>query len=123
MAILKNTDFKEMNSSLVSEVLVAHSELKDYFTGEEIQAFSDYLSCQEVGAGSPVMSEGEPADCLMYMIRGKALVLSEGIQIGEIEVGDFFGEIMFSYEGARSANVQAVDSSVVAVFTLEDYGK
>ena len=123
MAILKNTDFKEINSSLVSEVLVAHSELKEYFTGEEVQFFSDYLSCQEVEAGSPIMSEGEPADCLMYMIRGKALVLSEGIQIGEIEVGDFFGESMFSYEGARSANVQAVDSSVVAVFTLEDYGK
>ena len=91
MAILKNTDFKEINSSLVSEVLVAHSELKEYFTGEEVQFFSDYLSCQEVEAGSPIMSEGEPADCLMNMIRGKALVLSEGIQIGEIEVGDFFG--------------------------------
>ena len=112
-----------MNPSLVSEVLIAHSELKEYFASEEIQVFTDYLSCQEVEVDSPVMAEGEPADCLMYMLSGKARVLSEGIQIGEIEVGAFFGESMFSHEATRSATVQAVDSSVVAVFTLEDYAK
>ena len=118
-----DVDFKEMNPSLVSEVLIAHSELKEYFASEEIQVFTDYLSCQEVEVDSPVMAEGEPADCLMYMLSGKARVLSEGIQIGEIEVGAFFGESMFSHEATRSATVQAVDSSVVAVFTLEDYAK
>ena len=112
-----------MNPSLVSEVLIAHSELKEYFASEEIQVFTDYLSCQEVEVDSPVMAEGEPADCLMYMLSGKARVLSEGIQIGEIEVGAFFGESMFSHEATRSATVQAVDSSVVAVFTLEDYAR
>ena len=112
-----------MNPALVSEVLIAHSELKEYFTGEEIQVFSDYLTCRKVEIDSPVMAEGEPADCLMYMLSGKARVLAEGIQIGEIEVGDFFGESMFSHEGTRSATVQTVDSSVVAVFTLEDYAK
>ena len=123
VAILKNIDFKEMNPSLVSDVLIAHSELKEYFASEEIQAFSDCLSYQRVEIGSSVMAEGEPADCLMYMLNGKARVLTEGIQIGEIEVGDFFGENMFSHDGARSATVQAVDSSDVAVFTLEDYAE
>jgi methylglyoxal synthase len=123
LAILKDIDFKEMNPSLISEVLVAQSELKEYFTSDEIQAFSDYLSSQEVEADSPVMAEGEPADCLMYMLTGKARVLSEGIQIGEIEVGAFFGESMFSHEATRSATVQTFDSSVVAVFTLEDYAE
>ena len=109
LAILKDIDSKEMNSSLISEVLVAQSELKEYFTSDEIQAFSDYLSSQEVEADSPVMAEGEPADCLMYMLTGKARVLSEGIQIGEIEVGAFFGESMFSHEATRSATVQTFD--------------
>ena len=89
VAILKNIDFKEMNPSLVSEVLISRSELKEYFTSQEIQVFSDYLSCQKVETGSLVMAEGEPADCLMYMLSGKARVLAEGIQIGDIEVGDF----------------------------------
>ena len=123
VVILQNIDFKEMNPSLVSEVLISRSELKEYFTSQEIQVFSDYLSCQKVETGSLVMAEGEPADCLMYMLSGKARVLAEGIQIGDIEVGDFFGENMFSHDGARSATVQAVDSSDVAVFTLEDYAK
>ena len=39
LAILKDIDFKEMNPSLISEVLVAQSELKEYFTSDEIQAF------------------------------------------------------------------------------------
>jgi hypothetical protein len=39
LAILKDIDSKEMNSSLISEVLVAQSELKEYFTSDEIQAF------------------------------------------------------------------------------------
>ena len=107
-----------MNSSRIAEVLIAHSELKEYFTSDEIKSFSDYFSCQEVEASSPVMSEGEPADCLMYLLSGKARVLAEGVQIGMIEAGDFFGESMFSHEGSRAANVQSVDSSVVAVFTL-----
>ena len=59
------------------------------------------------------MAEGEPADCLMYMLTGRARVLSEGIQIGEIEVGAFFGESMFSHEATRSATVQTFDSTVV----------
>ena len=84
-----------MNSSRIAEVLIAHSELKEYFTSDEIKSFSDYFSCQEVEASSPVMSEGEPADCLMYLLSGKARVLAEGVQIGMIEAGDFFGESMF----------------------------
>ena len=112
-----------MDSSLVAEILIAHSELKEYFSNEEIESFSGYLSCQEVEANAPVMAEGEPADCLMYLLSGKARVLAEGIQIGMVEVGDFFGESMFSHEGSRAANVQAADPSVVAVFTLEDYAK
>ena len=118
---MKGIDIKEMNSSLIAEVLIAHSELREYFTSDEIKSFADYFSCQEVEASSPVMSEGEPADCLMYLLSGKARVLAEGVQIGMIEAGDFFGESMFSNEGSRAANVQSVDSSVVAVFTLEDY--
>ena len=110
-----------MDSSLVAEILIAHSELKEYFSNEEIESFSGYLSCQEVEANAPVMAEGEPADCLMYLLSGKARVIAEGIQIGMVEVGDFFGESMFSHEGSRVADVQSVDSSVVAVFTLEDY--
>ena len=39
VAILKDINFKEMNPALVSEVLIAHSELKEYFTGAEIQVF------------------------------------------------------------------------------------
>ena len=42
---------------------------------------------------------------------------------GFIEVGDFVGEGMFSSEGVRSASVEAVELSVVAVFTLEDYAQ
>ncbi len=33
-----------MDSSLVAEILSAHSDLKEYFSNEEIESFSDYLS-------------------------------------------------------------------------------
>ena len=70
-----------MNPSLIAKVLIDHSELKEYFTSEEIKSFSDYFSCQEVEASSPVMSEGEPADCLMYLLSGKARVLEKAYKL------------------------------------------
>ena len=121
VAILNKINSKPVNSPNIAEILIGFSELKNYFSEQEIKSFSTYFSCQEIEANAPVMSEGEPADCLMYVISGRARVISAGIQIGAIEVGDFIGEGMFASEGVRSASVEAVELSVVAVFTLEDY--
>ncbi len=107
VARLNQINNESVNPSNVSEILIGFSELKNYFAEDEIKSFSTFCSCQEIGVNAPVMSEGEPADCLMYVISGRARVISEGIQIGSIEVGDFVGEGMFSSEDVRSASVES----------------
>ena len=47
--------------------------------------------------------------------------MADNTQVSSIDIGGCFGESMFSEQGTRTASVQAVERSLVATFTLEDY--
>ena len=91
------------------------------FSVEEISAFSYYLKPRDIDANEILMAEGEPADCLMYLLKGHVRVLADNTQLSTIDIGGCFGESMFSDQGTRTASVQASEKSVVVRFTLEDY--
>ena len=110
-----------MNAQSIAQQLVTASELIQYFSVEEISVFSYYLKPHEVDANEILMAEGEPADCLMYLLKGRVRILADNTQLSTIDVGGCFGESMFSDQGTRTANVQASEKSVVVRFTLEDY--
>jgi methylglyoxal synthase len=110
-----------MDAQSIVQQLVSSSELARYFSEDEISIFSFYLKLRDINANEILMAEGEPADCLMYLLKGKIRVLADSNQISSIDIGGSFGESMFSEEPTRTANVQAVAKSLVAVFTLEDY--
>jgi methylglyoxal synthase len=110
-----------MNAQSIAQQLVSASELTQYFSAEEISAFSYYLKPRDIDANEILMAEGEPADCLMYLLKGHVRVLADNTQLSTIDIGGCFGESMFSDQGTRTASVQASEKSVVVRFTLEDY--
>ena len=110
-----------MNAQSIAQQLVSASELIQYFSVEEISAFSYYLKPRDIDANEILMAEGEPADCLMYLLKGHVRVLADNTQLSTIDIGGCFGESMFSDQGTRTASVQASEKSVVVRFTLEDY--
>ena len=110
-----------MNAQSIAQQLVSASELTQYFSVEEISVFSYYLKPRDIDANEILMAEGEPADCLMYLLKGHVRVLADNTQLSTIDIGGCFGESMFSDQGTRTASVQASEKSVVVRFTLEDY--
>ena len=110
-----------MNAQSIAQQLVSASELIQYFSVDEISAFSYYLKPHDIDANEILMAEGEPADCLMYLLKGHVRVLADNTQLSTIDIGGCFGESMFSDQGTRTASVQASEKSVVVRFTLEDY--
>ena len=110
-----------MNVQSIAQQLVSSSELSRYFSVDEITTFSSYLTPRDIDANETLMSEGEPAVFLMYLLSGKVRVLADNTQLNSIDVGGCFGESMFSDQGTRTASVQAVEKSVLAEFSLEDY--
>ena len=110
-----------MVAESIAQQLISTSELNNYFTTDEITAFSCFLELRNIQADSTIMAVGEPADCLMFVLEGSIRILADNTQISSIGIGGCFGESMFSDQGTRTANVQAPEKSLVAIFTLEDY--
>ena len=112
-----------MDANSIAQLLVSNGELSRYFTVDEISIFSGYLNLHYADPNAILMAEGEPADCLMYLLDGNIRILADNTQISSIDIGGCFGESMFSEQGARTASVQAIERSLVATFTLEDYSR
>ena len=110
-----------MDANSISQQLIANAELSQYFSADEISIFCRYLKPCDIEVDAILMAEGEPADCLMFILEGSVRILSEDTQISVIGVGGCFGESMFTAQGTRTANVQAVEKCIVGIFTLEDY--
>jgi methylglyoxal synthase len=121
VAILLLNSTNYMTPTSISQQLISNAELAQYFSSEEISIFCGYLQSRDIESDAILMAEGEPADCLMYLLEGKARVLSDNTQISVIDIGGCFGESMFTEQGIRTASVQAVENCTVGVFTLEDY--
>ena len=112
-----------MDANSIAQLLVSNAELSQYFTVDEISIFSEYLNLHHAEPNAILMAEGEPADCLMYLLDGNVRILADNTQISSIDIGGCFGESMFSEQGTRTASVQAIERSLVATFTLEDYSR
>ena len=59
------------------------------------------------GADEPIVKEGSTGTALYIVLSGRARVERGGETIGQLEAGDFFGELALIEEHPRSATVVA----------------
>lgn len=95
--------------------------LSENFSEQELGIFAKYLTIQSYPGKSPIMREGDSAGNMMFLLSGRAEVLSDGVHLATLEAQCFFGESMFVSDAVRIADVVSTEKCCVAIFSLNDY--
>lgn len=73
------------------------------------------------GPDEPIIREGETGDSIYIITSGRVLVTTTNdgmrVRLAELEVNDFFGEVSFLTGKRRTADVTAVETTTVMVFS------
>ena len=87
------------------------------FTDVEMEEFIELLDQREAAAGEIIVRQDDLGECMFIVVTGRARVVhsTEGnfIELATLKAGDFFGELSLVDRGPRSADVQALDHSVL----------
>jgi CRP/FNR family transcriptional regulator, cyclic AMP receptor protein len=72
-------------------------------------------------AGGTIIAEGESGIAFYVILSGSARVEQRGEKIGQLEMGDFFGELALIEEHPRSATVVALEDTECLGFTRWEF--
>ena len=87
---------------------------------EERAVLLEKMQLLSVRKGEHVVHQGDQADCLYYVLRGRLDVLRDGhLLVAEIGSGEPVGEIAFFADTQRTADVVASrDSQCIGIATM-----
>jgi CRP/FNR family cyclic AMP-dependent transcriptional regulator len=81
------------------------------FTDQEIAGFVELTDLVSARAGTPIVRQDEPGDCMYILLDGTAKVIhrraGQEVELHTMTAGDFFGELALFDQGPRSADVVA----------------
>lgn len=87
------------------------------FTEAELDGFLDLVETVRFPAGSCIVKQDEPGDCMFVLTEGSAKVVhrrhGHHFDLATLRTGDFFGELALVDSGPRSANVEALEDCVL----------
>ncbi len=93
------------------------SFLKD-LTEEELQAFSEIFTLQEVESGHKIVEEGKVITSFSIVVKGtvhvRRSVQKKEMLLGRICSGGFFGEINLFDPGVATGSIFAMDKAKIA---------
>lgn len=78
-------------------------------TDRTVEAIEGLAEEATYPSGAVLVREGDPGDCFIVIVNGRATVDQGGQAIRELSAGDFLGEISLVDGGPRTATVTAVD--------------
>ena len=86
-----------------------------------LEQMAEIAQYRDVERGAVLITEGEPADVLYIVLKGRFTVLSGVRAIAQISKGEPIGELAFFAGGTRTASVVAARNSTVMRLTREAY--
>ncbi|WP_299280973.1 patatin-like phospholipase family protein [uncultured Tateyamaria sp.] len=86
-----------------------------------IEQMADIAEYRDVEHGALLIVEGDPADALYIVLKGRFTVLAGPRAIAEIRMGEPIGELAFFAGGTRTASVVAARNSTVMELSREAY--
>ena len=90
--------------------------------GELLMKVAGRMAREEVGAGQPVVREGDAGDRFYVVLSGMLTVSQEvGAARRMLRPGDTFGELAVATGAQRTASVRAVTPAVVASCDRETF--
>ena len=112
-----------MDRAALINTLQTTSHLRHSFSGAELAELAQYLSPESIRSGATVMRQGEPADSMIFILEGSVQILEGERKLATTSTGDFAGESLFSDTAIRNADVQAVDDTVMATFSIHNFNQ
>ena len=84
-------------------------------TPEQVDAVCRWSEIRTVDTGTPLITEGAPGYFFFVLVDGSATVARDGVELGSLGPGDFFGEIAILGGGRRMASVTTTAPSTLLV--------
>ena len=84
-------------------------------TPEQVEAVCRWSEIRSVDAGTQLITEGAPGYFFFVLQEGAAAVARDGVELGSLGPGDFFGEIAILGGGRRMASVTTTAPSTLLV--------
>ena len=108
----------------VVDRLLARSKLFSPMSPEDRKEVLKHVTLSSFPRGGAVVKEGDPGDTMYLIKEGSAMVWTiddsgERKSLGELNPGDFFGEIALATAKPRVANVTAVTDLQAVVFSRD----
>jgi CRP-like cAMP-binding protein len=72
-------------------------------------------------AGEAIVREGDTGTALYIILSGRAQVEQDGKVLGELNAGDFFGELALIEEHRRSATVSATEPTQCVLYPAWEF--
>ena len=79
------------------------------------------MRLERVPAGVALVREGQRAHVFIHLLAGAAAVERDGVRIGSLRGGDFFGEIALLTYTSRTATVTTTEPSAVLVVPEDEF--
>lgn len=89
--------------------------------GTSLEQLAARLVPLRVEAGTVVVREGDEGDRFYIVAEGVLDVAQDGVAIGELRAGDYFGEIALLRDTSRTATVTATTDTVLYALDREDF--
>jgi CRP-like cAMP-binding protein len=93
----------EERKKLLSEVWLFHGA-----TDEELTRLAELAYEVRLGPHVDIVTEDEFGDELFLVVDGHATVTREGVDLGVLNAGDFFGEMALLGTGVRASTVRSI---------------
>jgi CRP-like cAMP-binding protein len=90
-------------------------------TDDELSRVAGLAVAREAKEGEELFAQGDPGEDFFVIVEGKAEARADGDTIGDLDSGDFFGEMALIDGGERTATVVATSPMSLLVLGRNDF--
>lgn len=87
------------------------------FSKEEIQQVEGVLNTVECEEGESIIEEGQKGESVYIIEKGKVEVIKEGVKLGEMGKGEYFGAMALLDQTERSASINTIKPTIFKTIT------
>jgi CRP-like cAMP-binding protein len=90
-------------------------------TDDELSRVAGLAVAREAKEGEELFAQGDPGEDFYVIVEGKAEARADGDKLGDLDSGDFFGEMALIDGGERTATVVATSPMSLLVLSRNDF--
>jgi CRP-like cAMP-binding protein len=90
-------------------------------TDDELSRVAGLAVARDAKEGEELFAQGDPGEDFYVIVEGKAEARADGDKLGDLDSGDFFGEMALIDGGERTATVVATSPMSLLVLSRNDF--